>query len=359
MSASAYYQRADGQRSARAVEDERLLARIGELHAANYYAYGYRRMWKALLRAGEQVPRCRVQRLMRANGIVGAKRRGRPWRTTRPDPEARRRPDLVQRRFAVEAPDRLWVADLSYLRCWEGLVFFAFVIDACSRRVVGWQLAGHMRTTLVLDALRMALGQRRPGAHVALVHHSDRGSQGGFNWSSQHLIERRCDGQEAARVGAGRPAEDAVAGPAAGREVGASTAVLVGDCARIVERGRGGGCGRVGGCWRPVVSRGWRDADGLSRRRRGGTWRSPSARRSRSCAPRVPGSGRSRGGSAVRRRRSPGSCVATLRRAAAGSGPARRRRSGMPTGARGVPSPPGSRSTPSSEPMCRTVWPAS
>jgi putative transposase len=177
VSASAYYQRATGQRCDRAVEDERLLGRIRELHAANYYAYGYRRMWKALLRAGETVPRCRVQRLMRAHGIVGAKRRGRPWRTTRPDPEAHRRPDLVQRHFAVDAPDRLWVADLSYLRCWEGVVFFAFVIDAYSRRIVGWQLASHMRTTLVLDALRMALGQRRSGADVALVHHSDRGSQ--------------------------------------------------------------------------------------------------------------------------------------------------------------------------------------
>jgi len=177
VSASAYYQRASGQGCARAVEDERLLGRIRELHAANYYAYGYRRMWKALLRAGETVPRCRVQRLMRAHGIVGAKRRGRPWRTTRPDPEAHRRPDLVQRHFAVDAPDRLWVADLSYLRCWEGVVFFAFVIDAYSRRIVGWQLASHMRTTLVLDALRMALGQRRSVADVALVHHSDRGSQ--------------------------------------------------------------------------------------------------------------------------------------------------------------------------------------
>jgi putative transposase len=134
-------------------------------------------MWKALRRAGETVPRCRVQRLIRTHGIVGAKRRGRPWRTTRPDAEAHRRPDLVQRRFAVTAPDRLWVADLSYLRCWEGVVFFAFVLDAYSRRVVGWQLASHMRTTLVLDALRMALAQRQPGADVALVHHSDRGSQ--------------------------------------------------------------------------------------------------------------------------------------------------------------------------------------
>jgi putative transposase len=177
VSASAYYQRASGRRCARAVEDERLLGVIGELHAASYYAYGYRRTWKALLRAGEQVGRDRVRRLMRAHGIQGAKRRGKPWRTTRPDAAARRRPDLVGRDFAAPAPDRLWVADLSYLRCWEGLVFFAFVIDAFSRRVVGWQLAAHMRTTLVLDALRMALGTRLAGADVALVHHSDRGSQ--------------------------------------------------------------------------------------------------------------------------------------------------------------------------------------
>jgi putative transposase len=177
VSASAYYQRATGERSARAVEDERLLGRIEELHAANYFAYGYRRMRKALLRAGELVGRDRVKRLMRVHGIQGAKRRGKPWRTTRPDPRAQRRPDLVERDFGADAANRLWVADLSYLRCWEGLVFFAFVIDAYSRKVVGWQLAPHMRTTLVLDALKMALGNRGPGADVALVHHSDRGSQ--------------------------------------------------------------------------------------------------------------------------------------------------------------------------------------
>jgi putative transposase len=165
------------QRHLECVEDERLLERIRELHAANYYAYGYRRMWKALGRAGEQVPRCQVQRLMRTAGIVGAKRRGKPWRTTRPDPEAQRRPDLVERDFAVSEPNRLWVADISYLRCWEGLVFFAFVLDAYSRMIVGWQLASHMPTDLVLDALRMALHRREPGADVELVHHSDRGSQ--------------------------------------------------------------------------------------------------------------------------------------------------------------------------------------
>jgi transposase InsO family protein len=177
VSASAYYQRRTGQRSARRLEDERLLERIREVHKANYEAYGYRRTWKALLRAGERVPRCQVQRLMREHGIQGAKRRGKPWRTTKPDPSAQRRPDLVKRNFTADEPNRLWVGDLSYLRCWEGVVYFAFIIDVHSRRVVGWQLASHMRTDLVLDALRMALGTRQPGADFRLISHSDRGSQ--------------------------------------------------------------------------------------------------------------------------------------------------------------------------------------
>ena len=177
VSASAYYERRTGRRSPRAVSDERLLAAIRTTHERNYEAYGYRRIWKALVRAGEQAPRCQVQRLMREAEIRGAKRRGRPWRTTKPDPEAQRRADLVERKFTAEAPNRLWVADLSYLRSWEGVVFFAFVLDVFSRLVVGWQLASHMRTDLVLDALRMALGTRGPGADIALVHHSDRGSQ--------------------------------------------------------------------------------------------------------------------------------------------------------------------------------------
>jgi len=177
VSASAYYQRATGEQSARTVEDERLLGRIGELHAKNYFAYGSRRMWKALRLAGEDVGRGHVERLMRRHGICGAKRRGKPWKTTRPDLRARRRPDLVNRDFTASAPNQLWVADFTYGRCWEGVVFFAFVIDVYSRRIVGWQFASHMRTTLVLDALRMALAQRGPGADVELVHHSDRGSQ--------------------------------------------------------------------------------------------------------------------------------------------------------------------------------------
>ena len=177
VSASAYYERRSGRRSNRAISDDRLSELIRTTHAANYSAYGYRRTWKALLRGGERVGRDRVYRLMSKDGIEGAKRRGKPWRTTKADPEAARRPDLVCRDFGAAGPNRLWVADLTYLRSWEGLSFLAFVIDAFSRKLVGWQLASHMRTDLVLDALRMALGTRGAGADIELVHHSDRGSQ--------------------------------------------------------------------------------------------------------------------------------------------------------------------------------------
>ncbi len=90
-----------------------------------------------------------------------------------------RTPDLVGRDFTAAAPDRLWVADFTYLRSWQGLVFFSFILDVFGRRIVGWQLATHMRTSLVTDALRMALCARTPGADVQLIHHSDAGTQGG------------------------------------------------------------------------------------------------------------------------------------------------------------------------------------
>jgi putative transposase len=160
VSASAYYQRATGERSARRIEDERLIGRIREVHAANYECYGYRRTHAQLVREGETAGRDQVARLMAAGGIQGAKRRGKPWRTTTADPEAQRPADLVMRDFTATAPDRLWVTDFTYLRCWEGRAFFSFVIDVFSRMIVGWQLAGHMRTDLVLDALRPALTSR-------------------------------------------------------------------------------------------------------------------------------------------------------------------------------------------------------
>jgi len=177
VSASAYYQRASGERSERAVEDERLTVKIRRLFKENYECYGVRRMHAALVRDGERVGRDQVARLMRAAGIQGAKRRGKPWRTTISDPAATKRPDLVKRDFTAPAPDRLWVGDFTYLRTWEGRVYFSFVIDVYSRMIVGWQLATHMRTDLVLDALRMALAIRSPGADFTLVAHTDHGSQ--------------------------------------------------------------------------------------------------------------------------------------------------------------------------------------
>ena len=186
VSASAYYERRNGPPSRRAVSDEELLCEIRRVHRENYECYGSRRVWKQLLREGIETARCTVERLMRAHGLQGAKRRGRPWRTTRQDPAGQDAPDLVGRDFTSKAPNRLWVADFTYLRTWQGVVYFSFVIDVFSRMVVGWQFATHMRKELVLDALRMALGLREPGADVALVAHSDRGSQPRLNRSTQH-----------------------------------------------------------------------------------------------------------------------------------------------------------------------------
>ena len=125
MSASAYYERATSERSDRSVEDARLVARIRTVHAENFECYGYPADVAALQRQGEQVGRDQVARLMRQAGIKGAKRRGKPWRTTISDPAAQKRPDLVNRDFTATAPDRLWVGDLTYLRTWEGRMYLA------------------------------------------------------------------------------------------------------------------------------------------------------------------------------------------------------------------------------------------
>jgi len=125
------------------------------------------------------VARCTVERLMRELGLAGA-RRGKPKRTTVPDPAAARPADLVQRRVSPPAPDRLWVADFTYVPTWAGMVYVAFVLDAYSRRILGWRAATSMRTSLVLDALEQALWARSRDGHsslAGLVHHTDAGSQ--------------------------------------------------------------------------------------------------------------------------------------------------------------------------------------
>ena len=176
---STYYDAARRPPSARACRDEQLKAAITRVHADNYGIYGARKVWLALNREGTPVARCTVERLMRELGLAGA-RRGKKVRTTRRDAAAARPPDLVRRRFSPPAPDRLWVADFTYVPTWAGMVYVAFVIDAYSRRILGWRTATSMRTALVLDALEQALWARRRtgrGNLAGLVHHTDAGSQ--------------------------------------------------------------------------------------------------------------------------------------------------------------------------------------
>lgn len=173
---STYYARKTRRPSARAQCDEELLARIRAVYEANHGVYGARRVWHQLRRDGVEIARCTVERLMRAHGIEGVIRGGKR-RTTIPEPAAPRPPDLVDRRFTADRPNGLWVADMTYVRTWARWVYVAFVLDVYSRMIVGWQLAGHLRTDLPLDALEMALWQRKVRHGDGLIHHSDRGCQ--------------------------------------------------------------------------------------------------------------------------------------------------------------------------------------
>jgi len=183
---STYYARKHRPPSARATSDAALLTQIRQVHAANYGVYGARRVWKQLGRDGLQVARCTIERLMRADGLAGV-RRGRKQRTTTPEPTTPRPPDLGNRQFTASRPDQLWVADLTYVRTWEGWVYVAFVLDVFSRLIVGWQLASHLRTDLPLDALEMAIW-RRQLRDRELIHHSDAGCQPRFKGSWQHRL---------------------------------------------------------------------------------------------------------------------------------------------------------------------------
>ncbi len=172
---STYYAAINRPPSARALRDEALKGEITRVYEANYSVYGPRKVWRQLKREGITVARCTVERLMRSLGLKGVVR-GKTWKTTFPDLAAPRPFDLVDRQFTVTAPNRLWVADLTYVRTWSGFVYAAFVIDAYSRMILGWQVSGSLRTDLALDALEMALWRR--GDDVgSVVHHSDRGVQ--------------------------------------------------------------------------------------------------------------------------------------------------------------------------------------
>jgi putative transposase len=173
---STYYAAKSRPPSARAVRDEQLKSEILRVYRENRSVYGPRKVWRQLRREGRTVARCTVERLMRALGLQGEVR-GKTWRTTLPDLSAPRPFDLVDRDFTVDAPNRLWVADLTYVRTWSGFVYAAFVIDAYSRMILGWQTSASLRTDLALDALEMAIWRREEENLEGLIHHSDRGVQ--------------------------------------------------------------------------------------------------------------------------------------------------------------------------------------
>ena len=180
---STYYAALTRPPSARAVRDEELKVVIAKVHAENYGVYGIRKMHAQLAREpvladAKSVARCTTQRLMKDLGLKGISRAKGP-RTTIPGSGPDTRPDLVDRDFTAHAPDQLWVADITYCRTFAGWVYAAFILDVCSRRVVGWQLSTSLRTDLALDALNMGLWTRAHDGHdtSALVHHSDRGVQ--------------------------------------------------------------------------------------------------------------------------------------------------------------------------------------
>jgi len=184
VSPSGYYAWRTRPASARATADAALATRIATIHTHSRGTYGERRVHAELSELDIHVGRKRVARLMRGLGLAGVSRR-KSTRTTTRDRDARPAPDLVDRDFTAPGPDQLWVADITYIPTWAGFLYLAVVLDAWSRRVVGWAMATHLRTELVLDALDMALTQRRP---TNVIHHSDQGCQ-----YTSIAFGRRCD----------------------------------------------------------------------------------------------------------------------------------------------------------------------
>jgi transposase InsO family protein len=159
---------------ARAQRDATLRPEIERVWRANFCVYGARKVWLQLSREGIEVARCTVARLMREMGLQGAVR-GRKFKTTIPDESAHRPLDLVDRDFTADRPNRLWVADLTYVSTWRGFMYTAFVIDVFSRMIVGWRVSSSLDTGVAMDALEQAIAARADTD--GLIHHSDRGSQ--------------------------------------------------------------------------------------------------------------------------------------------------------------------------------------
>jgi hypothetical protein len=259
VSRAAYYAHRADVPSARQLVDDELTEHIRQVHQASKGRYGAPRIHAELRRSGHRNARKRVARLMRTAGLCG--RRPRRWRrTTIPDPAAAARADLIRRDFSVNAAavNTRWCGDITYIPTWEGWLYLATVIDIASRRVVGFALAEHLRTELVADALTNAVAARDPAPEV--VFHTDRGCQGGFSWSSQHLVDGGVDGDDAraAAGGAAVSGADPIAGSADGGLAAGSRPVLGGDCAGCQFRGRGAGDRRVVRGRGTVVPARWR-----------------------------------------------------------------------------------------------------
>jgi putative transposase len=190
---STYYAARARPKSRREVRDEELMKEITRVYDENYQVYGADKIWTQLNREGVAVGRCRIERLMRRLGIAGAVR-GRTVRTTIADQDRVRAADLVKRQFTAGAPNRLWVADFTYVATWAGTVYVAFAVDAFSRKIVGCACSTTKGTDLVLDVLDQGLRHRdyRPGDEK-LVHHSDAGSQYTSFRFTQHLIDSGID----------------------------------------------------------------------------------------------------------------------------------------------------------------------
>lgn len=163
--------------SARAVRDLIMMQILFTLWIANRKVYGAHKLWKAARRAGHDIGRDQVARLMRELNIEGVSRLRKKVFTTRQDPDATRAPDLVNRLFKADRPDALWVTDLTYVPTRSGMAYVCFIVDAFSRRIVGWRVAANMKTEMVLDALEMARTCRGGHRLIGLVTHSDAGSQ--------------------------------------------------------------------------------------------------------------------------------------------------------------------------------------
>ena len=198
---STYYDQVNREPSRRQIRDEALKPEIARVHAANYGVYGARKVWLTLNREGIAVARCTVERLMAELGLIRGDPRQGPQAPRSPTRPQSRPADLVQRRFGPPAPNRLWVADLTYVSTWSGFAYVAFVTDAYARRILGWRVAATMATSMVLDAIEQAIWTRQREGVLDLkdvVHHTDRGSQ----YTSIRFTERLAEAGIQPSVGA-------------------------------------------------------------------------------------------------------------------------------------------------------------